>query len=139
MMKNYILINTVEEQEEEESEIIFDDVKQILKNNDKSDKYILFANCGRWNGTYKAVKMIDKLQDIFKVCGCYDDIKLYFENNTLKLDGMHHDATDYITIKALNKNISDRMYEQIENEIYLTTRQYQTLFSRYTKNIKISI
>lgn len=128
-----------EEYSEHMQDVNYEDIKYTLTENNKADKYVIFADLGRWNGRSSAVKMINNLQDIFEVCSCYDNIKISLDGSILKLEGSHHDATDFLIIKELKNNCSEALFEKLKYEVFFDSKQYNTLLKRYTKNVKILI
>lgn len=103
------------------------DLNYIQKPN---TEYIAIADLGLWNGRRMGYKELSNLTDIL---GNYDYTKVYTDNYNLKVDGIHHDGTNYIIIRKF-KDISDVQKENFLDKIYNGKVTPQDI-SRYTKSL----
>lgn len=110
-----------------QAEILIEELKDIQQ---PHAEYIAIADLGLWNGRRVGYK---ELNNLTEVLGDYDYIKVYTDNYNLRVDGIHHDGTNYITIRKF-KDISDTQKENFLDKIY-SGKVTQKDISRYTKSL----
>lgn len=147
-MKEQLMENGVEEEDITDNmiwqeryfldEIDWDDTKATLKDFflNKGNKWMLFGEVGRWNGTYKAGTLFDTFEDFFyeaaKDC---DYIRFYDENGHLYLTCSHHDGTCHYEIKE----VTEKGIEYLDNWEYnwndKRSKEYvhTQIFNRYSR------
>lgn len=111
-----------------------EDLEGILDNintNYIKNDLIAIAGLGLWTGRRLAYKELDSLTDISTCMQDYNT--LYVERNDLKIKAVHHDGTNYITIREF-KDISDEQKDHFLDKIYYGTVTPRDI-TRYTKAI----
>lgn len=100
-------------QDEIDWEVAKHELTEFFKNN--GNKWMIFGEVGRWDGTYKAGTLFDTFDDFFydaaKDC---DYIHFYDENGHLYLTCSHHDGTCHYEIKE----VTDKGVQYLENWEY---------------------
>lgn len=111
-----------------------EDLREILEKIDKDfikNDLIAIADLGLWDGHQYGYKELQNLTDISTCMQDYNT--LYIERSDLKIEAIHHDGTNYITIREF-KDISDTQKENFIDKIYSGTATRKDI-SRYTKAI----
>ncbi len=111
-----------------------EDLKDILDKIDNEhiiNDLIVIADLGLWDGHHKAYKLIDHLSDIDTCMQDYNTI--YVERNDLKIQAIHHDGTNYMTVREF-KDISDERKDHFLDKIYYGTVT-QNDISKCTRSI----
>jgi hypothetical protein len=111
------------------------ELEQFFLNN--GNKWMIFGEVGRWDGTYKAGTMFDTFEDFFyKAAKDCDYWKFYDENGHLYLTCSHHDGTCHYEIKE----VTDKGVEYLENWEYGSYSDKRTeeyvhtqIFNRYSR------
>lgn len=85
--------------------------QDLLKTLDKqADHFLMVGSCGLWNGRVNGGKFLDDLLDFTKYL--YDNTIITLDTKTgiIEIETMHHDGTNYYTIKPITK-LGERFYE----------------------------
>ena len=111
-----------------------EDLYNILEKIDKefiANDLIIIADLGLWNGRVSGYKVIDTLPEISVCMENYNMI--YINRRDLKVRAIHHDGTNYYTIREF-KDISDEQRENFLYKIYYGKATQQDI-TRYTRAI----
>ena len=99
------------------------------------NKWMIFGEIARWNGTYKAGMVFDTFEDFFyRAASDCDYWKFYDENGHLYLTCSHHDGTCHYEIKEL----TDKGQQYLDNWEYgndKRTEEYvhTQIFNKYSR------
>lgn len=119
-------------------ELDWEDTKGTLKDFflNHGNKWMIFGEVGRWNGTYKAGTLFDTFDDFFyeatKDC---DYIRFYDENGHLYLTCSHHDGTCHYEIKEVTEEGVDYLerWEEKWNDKRSEEYVHTQIFNRYSR------
>ncbi len=107
-----------------------------------TNQILIKANCGRWDGRYNGGKVCENLKEaideIINFKGSYE-LKIYIdkESDTLEIELIHHDNTDYYTLYELTiegVEYFNNEYDLTEEELHeklLENEKYYNKISEY--------
>ena len=82
---------------------------------------LAIADLGRWNGRFSGYKVIhsSEISRCLSDASGYDYIKFYTDNvGDFRLEGVHHDATDYITYREVKETTTEGQLDRLVQKIY---------------------
>lgn len=105
----------------------------------KNSPFIVQGSIGRWNGTSYGFDIIyncDQLMEFLEDC-VY--LTFYDEDNTLNIQGIHHDGAVYLTLYQLTpqgRQYIDENEDHIGQQGYPSIKQFKdTILSNYVKDV----
>ena len=98
---------------------------------------LAIADLGRWNGRHQGYRVIhsNKIISCLSDASGYDYIKFYTDIvGDFKLDGVHHDGTDYITYREVKETTTEGQLDRLLQKIY-DGEATRADITRYTRGI----
>ena len=135
MSKEKIILYSDEDYDEFGYEDFINDLKEV-----KTDTcYLMTGSLGLWYGRVAGGKFIFNLEDL--TSAFYDYNEVYEENGELKVKAIHHDGSNYFTLRELTQKgyayaeLRDFDDNRVLHEHLLNTKGY-TRKVNLTKKIK---
>lgn len=105
-------------------DVMLNHLEEVTKVN-RIDKVCVVGDLGLWNGIHNICpKTFNSVSDAIREC-CEDYNEIYVEDNELKVEAIHHDGTNYFTIKQY---VHEDGYDAYGNYI-----EYEEVYSFFEK------
>ena len=113
--------------------------EHLNKLNHEHEYFLIYGTIERWNGKRKGYKLIKNIDsELYSILYDFSKIEYNIENGTIDIITVHHDGTNYYTIKPLSTRgenyYNNHYYEQNDFELLEKIAKTKGL----TKKIKIN-